>query len=160
MNNIPMCKLGLEPLSNFICPHCLYRSVQQWLWRFKPSIIEGFMDFHRKFTETIVSDKTAFCVSCKRDYYHMVCPYDYIKEVHAWLEGHLNEKRLKEFLRIFSLGFRKIERHLERGFFYRNHGPLQKNHRTDDIGICENCENFSDNLRRDASNRIVCEKCR
>ncbi len=160
MNNIPVCRLCLEPLSDFICPGCLYRAIQQWLWKCGPGLIERFRDFHTKFTETLVSDKTAFCVVCKREYYHMVCPYDYIKEVHAWLEDYLGEEGLVEFLSIFSIGFRRMERHLESRAFYRNRGPLQQNRREPDTGICENCENFSDSLKRDASNRLVCGRCR
>jgi hypothetical protein len=73
----------LEPVSNFICPDCLYKAVQQWLWKFGPELIEKFSDFHKSFVETIVSHKTAICITCKREYYHMVCPYDYIREVHS-----------------------------------------------------------------------------
>lgn len=90
----------------------------------------------------------------------MVCPYDYLKEVYAWLENYLTENKLKEFLRIFSMGFRKMEKSLERRYFYRNSGPSQQIKERADVGICENCENFSDNLRRDGTNRHVCENCR
>lgn len=160
MNSIPVCHLCLEPLSNFVCPDCLYRAVQQWIWRFKPELVGRFRDFHKGFTDTLVSEKTAFCVACKRDYYHMVCPYDYIKEAHAWLEDHLTEEKLGEFLRIFSMGFQRMERHLEQGVFYANGRPVQQTMEKTDIGICENCENFSEDLRRDAYSRMVCERCR
>lgn len=99
-------------------------------------------------------------MSCKHEYYHMVCPYDYLREVYAWLGDYLTEKQLKEFLRIFSMGFNKMERDMERRVFYRNYGPSHQIKERVDIGICELCENFSDNLRRDSSNRYVCENCR
>ncbi len=160
MRSVPVCKLCLEPISNFICPACLYRSVQQWIWRCEPSLIRKFRDFHTRFVDTLVSHKTSFCVSCKHEYYHMICPYDYLKEVYAWLEEYLDEDKLKEFLQIFSMGFKKIERNLERKFFYRNHGPAPEGREKGDFGICELCENFSDDLRRNASNLMVCEDCR
>ncbi len=160
MNNMPVCKLCLEPISNFICPACLYKSVQQWIWRSEPSMIRKFRDFHIRFTDTLVSQKTSLCVACKNEYYHMICPYDYLKEVYVWLEDFLPEKKLKEFLQIFSMGFKKIERNMERKFFYRNHGPTIHSCESGDIGICELCENFSDDLKRDASDRYICEHCR
>jgi hypothetical protein len=123
-------------------------------------LIEKFRDFQIKFIDTLVSQKTAFCVSCKHEYYHMICPYDYLKEVYSWLEEYLDENSLREFLRIFSMGFRKIEWSVERRFFYRNNGPSQHGRERVDIGICETCENFSDNLKRDTSNHWVCENCR
>lgn len=160
MNNIPVCKLCLEPLSNFLCPDCLYSAIQQWVWRYKPGLIERFSDFHKKFLRTLISERTAFCVACKREYYHMICPYDYIKEVHAWLSDFLPEKTIKEFLMIFSMGFKRMDRHLEHRFFYRNGRPQMQTCERPDTGICESCENFSDNLMRDASDHLVCEKCR
>ena len=160
MNSMPVCKLCLEPISNFICPSCLYKSVQQWIWRSEPSLIRKFRDFHIGFTETLVSQRTSLCVVCKNEYYHMICPYDYLKEVYAWLEDFLPESKLKEFLQIFSMGFKKIERNLERKYFYRNHGPAQHTCENGDTGICELCENYSDDLKRDASNRYICEDCR
>ncbi|MBN2331452.1 MAG: hypothetical protein JXC85_06565 [Candidatus Aenigmarchaeota archaeon] len=160
MNGIPVCKLCLEPISNFICPDCLYKSVQQWIWRSEPSLIRRFRDFHVRFIETLVSQKTSICVACKQEYYHMICPYDYLKEVYAWLEDSLPADKLREFLRIFSMGFKKTEINLESRFFYRNHGPAIQTWEKGDTGICELCENYSDDLKRDSSNRYVCEQCR
>jgi hypothetical protein len=160
MDNIPVCKLCLEPISNFICPGCLYKSVQQWIWRREPRLVRRFRRFHERFIETLVSQKTAICVACRKEYYHMICPYDYLKEVYAWMEDFLQPEKLKEFLRIFSMGFKKMERNMDRKFFYRNHGPALHGSERAEIGICELCENFSEDLRRDASNRIVCEHCR
>ena len=160
MSSIPVCELCLEPISNFVCPDCLYNSVQQWVWKCKPSVIERLSDFHRKFLDTLVSDKTAFCVVCKREYYHMICPYDYMKDIYSWLEDYLTKKQLKDFLRIFSIGFKRIEHRVRGRFFYRNQGPPLHSRRPRDMGICENCENFSDNLKLDTSHYMVCEKCR
>ena len=159
MNGIPVCKICLEPISNFICPHCLYKAIQQWMWKREPGLIGRFRGFHRKFIETTVSEKTAHCVVCKREFYHMVCSYDYLKEAYSWLEGYLSEKKLKEFLRIFSLGFKRIDRRASGWFFYRNRGPSAENNSSIDIGLCEVCENFSYDLKHDASNRMVCENC-
>ena len=67
---------------------------------------------------------------------------------------------LEEFLKIFSMGFRKIEKNLERRFFYRNRGPGQQADEMVDIGICDICDNFSYSLKPDASNHMACERCR
>jgi hypothetical protein len=160
MNEILLCKVCLEPISNFICPDCLYKAIQQWLWRYEPSIIANFKDFHKAFIDSTISEQTAKCIVCKQDFYHMICSYDYMKEAYSWLEDHLNKKRLKEFLHIFSLGFRKIDRRASGWFFYRNKGPLPENNNSIDIGLCEVCDNFSYNLKYNASNHMVCENCR
>jgi len=149
----------LEPVSNFICPDCLYKAVQQWLWKFGPELIEKFSDFHKSFVETIVSHKTAICITCKREYYHMVCPYDYIREVHSWLYEFLPKERLREFLDIFSFGFRRIDEKIRHWRFYKNGTNISIGKLISDMGICENCENFSEHLKPDISNRMVCENC-
>jgi len=160
MDGVPVCKVCLEPISNFICPDCIYRAIQQWMWKSCPRLVGRFRGFHRAFVESVSSEKTAYCVVCKKEFYHMVCSYDYLKEAYAWMADHLNEKKLREFIRIFSMGFRRIDRRASGWFFYRNRGPAAENGRGVDIGLCEVCENFSYDLRHDASNRVVCENCR
>ena len=159
-SSVPICKICLEPISNFICPDCLYRAIQEWVWKSCPGLVGRLRDFHKRFIETVVSEKTARCVVCKKDFYHMVCSYDYLKEVYAWLERYLNGEKLKEFLRIFSLGFRRIDWRAKGWFFYKNYGPFRENEKSIDIGLCEICENFSYNLGHDASNHLACENCR
>lgn len=157
MNRIPVCRMCLEPITNFICPGCLYKAVQQWLWKNMPRQIENFRDFHEKFIDTCVSEKTAFCIVCKKDYYHMICSYDYISEVHDWLEDFGSKEQLEQFLRIFGMGLGKIDNGAYGRFFYRNLEPSQQEETS---GFCENCENFSDSLKKDSSKHMVCEDCR
>lgn len=155
MNGIPVCRICVEPITNFICPSCLYRAMQQWIWKYQPELVEKFMGFHESFISTVVSDRTAFCVACKMEYYHMVCAFDYMKSVHEWLEEQgVSQARLKEFVRIFGMGLRSIQngkKHLA--------GHPHNGNAVVDIGFCENCENFSDALRPDAAGRMVCERC-
>lgn len=157
---IPVCMVCLEPISNFICPDCLYKAVQQWFWKFRPELIERFRDFHKDFVGTVVSHKTAICIVCKKEYYHMLCPYDYIREVYSWLYEFLSKKKLREFLNIFSFGLRKINRDVRHWRFYRNGTKLSISKSISDLGVCENCDNFSEHLKLDKSNRMVCEVCR
>jgi len=160
MDRIPVCKVCLEPISNFICPDCLYKAIQQWVWKSCPALVGRFKSFHKDFLQGVVSEKTATCVVCKNEYYHMVCSYDYMKEVYSWLEGLVNEQTLKDFLRIFGLGFRRIDNRARGWFFYRNRAPFPENDTAIDMGFCEICENFSYMLKEDASNQMVCENCR
>ena len=60
MNGVPVCRICLEPISNFICPDCLYKAVQQWVWKRKPGLIEKFSDFHGKFIGSVISEETAY----------------------------------------------------------------------------------------------------
>ena len=160
MYGIPACKICLEPISNFICPDCIYRAIQQWMWKACPGLVERFRNFHKTFIESVASEMAAVCVVCRREYYHMICSYDYMKEVYSWLGEYLPDNQVKEFLRIFSMGFRRIDRRASGWFFYRNQGPNMLKNGEVDIGLCEVCENFSYGLKHDASNRMVCENCR
>ena len=103
---------------------------------------------------------------CRIDFVHDDGKVEVLKEKTPLLEGEvidasvMESKKLREFLRIFNLGFRRIDRRASGWFFYRNRGPAIENDRDADIGLCEVCENFSYNLKHDASNRVVCENCR
>jgi hypothetical protein len=114
---VPVCMICVEPISNFICPGCLYKAVQQWLWGAGPELIERFRDFHKQFVESVVSHKTAICISCRKEYYHMVCPYDYIRETYLWLYEFLPKRRLKEFMKIFSFGFKRVGENIRNWMF-------------------------------------------
>ncbi len=158
-SNIPVCKICIEPITRFICPDCLYKAVQQWMWIFAPSLVGKFEVFHKRFIETVVSEKTTTCVVCKKEYYHIVCSYDYIREVYSWLHELLPKKKLRIFLSMFSLGFERIDRSIRRRRFYSVGETLSPGEAISDIGICEKCGNFSDQLRKNDSNYMVCENC-
>ena len=111
MKGIPVCRICLEPISNFICPDCIYRVIQQWVWKYRSDLIDSFKGFHKRFIEIVASEKTTFYVVCKKGYYHIVCYYDYTREAYVWLkEQSLSDKWMKEFLCVFSMGFRGMEK--------------------------------------------------
>jgi hypothetical protein len=72
----------------------------------------------------------------------------------------LPKERLREFLDMFSFGFRRIDEKIRHWRFYKNGINISIGKFISDMGICENCENFSEHLKPDISNHMVCENCR
>lgn len=59
----------------------------------------------------------------------------------------LSKKKLKGFLKIFGIDFKKIDESIRRHRFYRSGIGMDMNKFLSDAGICKNCENFSEHLK-------------
>ena len=157
---IPLCKICLEPITNFVCPNCLLKAVVQWMKTADPNLVSMCKRIHIRLVKISLSQEASFCVVCKKGYHELVCVYDYIKEFYSWLEFVMPEDKAEEFIKVFSFGYKKGDYESSDWRLHKEKVPIGFSRRISDMGLCEGCENFSENIEPDKSNCMMCEDCR
>jgi hypothetical protein len=153
-----ICKLCLEPIFNFICIDCQYKSISKWLKSLgKNNLLNEFEKLHKKIDERFASPQNSmFCIKCKKVVETTICPYCYAKEVFWWLFRN-NIILAKKFARLFNFDFLGV------GYLptikTRNLEPviIIDKRRNPDLNFCENCGQALDLIYKNG--RWLCKSC-
>ena len=160
--NVFICQMCKEPVTNFICPNRLAMSIRDWL----PDKLTGkFSKFHSTLMSYFSSDRCDFryqrshCetknILCTEKDQSRLCAFCYIAEVYEWLKNN-NKSLAEQFLQVFSLGYQKVRYRLE-GKIVR-HPIIETDLWKTDSGICDECGEYSDELKRN-NGEWICNAC-
>lgn len=161
MKEISLCKLCLEPISNFICVECLKKEIYHWLEFSKSNLAEDFKEIHITITKHFPADEIKInCLKCKEVVSTLVCPWCYVNEVFSWL-FRKNVYLAYKFVQIFNFDF------LGTGYISPTDTPARKFHaviisersNVEDTSICDGCGQVADSLREE-NGFFLCESCR
>lgn len=153
INEIPICRMCFGRISNFLCTDCLNSDVERWLEIKNKNLTESFKNFSNHFTTHFSSDENkTYCVKCRSESDKGICLVCYANEISEWIGE--QDRNLSEEFRKQTLNFEIKEQNKPYS------GPVNyypKNITI--IGICEQCDNASDDLRK-TDGSWVCEDCR
>jgi predicted amidophosphoribosyltransferase len=144
---------------NFLCVDCLSKTISHWLFSENKELLPEYQVFHSFLLNFFSSEEQEFCLKCRRKSTTILCPYCYTNEVFWWLFTK-DIQLAKKFVHLFNFDF------LGTGFYphtkTRNLNSVIINEDQDnfvEIGICENCGQFSENLKKE-NGSWLCESCR
>jgi hypothetical protein len=170
MQETIICKLCLEPVTNFICVDCLLQDIHQWLLtKNQEQLYPAILHKHDTIKRTLLSSEVnkGECVICKNTS-ELVCPCCYLYEIHHTIKS-INPDIAEEFGRAFNFDFVYHHAHAQLTLWQslhkqllstRNFRPviiIDKPHETD-TNICDNCGIISENLV-DVDGTWLCESC-
>jgi hypothetical protein len=148
-----MCK---DPIWSFICIDCLAKDIKQWLPH--QLSFSFFQEFHNPFSVHFNNIYAGFeyCVNCKSLTQASICPYCYINEVFLWLKNK-NPGLAGKIVKMIPSDFLVTEldgcRHKDDVY------PItESKYKKTDIGICESCESYSDELAL-IDGKWLCKQC-
>ncbi len=163
---VTICRVCYDRISNFLCVDCLKESVVAWLNYTNSSyLIDEFLELDKKFVkifrlkESFESEnEKTYCVKCKKYNSAPICVYCYLKEVYWWL-FEKDFMLAKKFSKMLNLDF------LNLGYF-----PFNKPMKLElaeivferekvDINVCERCEQESEYIKP-FNGQWICENCR
>lgn len=154
LEDIPVCRLCLEPVFYSICAECLFRDLNRWLEDKAPFVSIEIEAAHESlkhaFNET--EHNIEICVRCKEATSNVLCPYCYIREIYHELRL-IDEVTAEELLQDFNFDFEN------NGYFgempWR---PIELFHVDTSSGVCEGCSNESERLYSWEGN-FLCTGC-
>jgi len=172
-NETTICRLCLEPVTNFICPDCLLDSVQKWAaarstnpFQIRVLLAGKHADVKRMLSH---ESNRAFCVSCKGEVDEIACPCCYLYEMHSAIKSF--EPGLSgSFERDFNFDLVVHHNISQVNLWESMHGRLLAPRsfrpvvitdkvRGTDMSSCENCDIDSDYLS-EVDGHWLCESCR
>jgi hypothetical protein len=158
MEEIIICRLCLENISNYICVDCLGNSVSKWIEAQDPNLLNDFKIFQEFLKNHFASfSETGKCVRCRNSNETAICPYCYTKEILSWLSTK-SENLSKIFKKIFNFDFLNVG--YSEGIEVKNWSPpLIIDEEEPDMNICESCGNQSEFLYK-VNGSYICENCR
>lgn len=150
-----ICQLCKEQISNPICIDCKAKNVESWLPdRLSPDFkkFHAFISHH--FDSFDLELGGVYCLNCGTDKETSICIHCYLSEVAGWIKERdtmLSRKFAKVFLVNFVykkevVGMQRLEKLAE-----------AREHETE-FGICDDCGEFSDELRL-INGRWMCSSC-
>lgn len=151
-----ICQICKEPIHNFVCIDCLAGDIRNWL---PEHLVSGFLRFNEMFLEYFhyshdheVNNHHLVCGARGKG---SICLYCYVNEVFQWLLSQ-NKMLAKRFISIFSFGL-KISRF--GNIIKANPQPITElTERIEEFGICDECGEYSDELRR-IDGKWICKEC-
>ncbi|MBI4010117.1 MAG: hypothetical protein HY361_02905 [Candidatus Aenigmarchaeota archaeon] len=170
MEETTVCKLCLEPVSNFICTDCLFSNVNKWLFliqhqHLSPKILAKHNDI-----KSILRLDTdgAYCIKCKGNVGEIACPCCYLYEMYLIIKES-SQELAGNFEKNFNYDFRMHHAYSqltlwqslhEESVSSRTFNPIIISERKilTDINICDNCGQISDMIT-ESNGSHLCESC-
>lgn len=172
-NETTICRLCLEPVTNFICTDCLFDNIQKWVSANStdPFQMRALLRGKHSSIRKMLSNDTnrGFCVSCKSEVDEIACPCCYLYEMGTSIR--LLEPRLVEgFERDFNFDVIVHHNMSQVSLWESMHGRILASRsfrpilitdkrRYTDLNSCESCEVDSEELA-DIGGHWICESCR
>lgn len=169
-----ICRICLEPVTNFICADCLSDGIAKWISRYSTN--PGWVGLamkgkHEEIRRMLSHESNSnFCVSCKNWVDEIACPCCYLYEMHAMLKN-IDSKEVAakfetdfNFDLIFHHGMAQLnlwESMHGRLYSTRQFKPIviKDKRRSSDLNACESCEVETDELAEHGG-QWLCESCR
>lgn len=168
-----ICRICLEPVTNFICTDCLFDGIQRWVAEksSRPDVTRVAIAGRNSSIKKMLSEgnNRSFCVSCKNQVDEIACPCCYLYEMHAAIKS-AEPGIAQRFETDFNFDFMFHHGMSQLNLWESIHGRLlssksfrpivitEKKEITDS-SECERCEAESDNLV-EAGGEWICESCR
>ena len=157
MNGI-VCQVCKEPVWNSLCSECIAENIVQWL---PQELISEFRGFHNQISNNFINKTPDLrgrhnCLSCKNAMRASMCPYCYTNEIYHWLLDK-DPKLAERFVKVFNFDF-EDSGYKEFQDLEGIHPLIGDSEEGMDMGICEECECFSSELR-ESNGKWVCEDC-
>lgn len=165
-----ICRLCLEPVTNYICSVCLFENVQVWLIQSnRTDLLEVVFSLNERIKQMIQQDENgAVCVVCKNEMYAVACPCCYLFEIYSLLRA-VSLDLSNRFEKHFNFDFNHHHGYSQLAFLQNLRGRLlAKNFEpiviTDkrqkhDVNICDSCDQYAEDLM-EHNGWWLCETCR
>ena len=166
-----ICRLCLEPVSNFICTDCLHSDVKKWLnLMHKEELYPKILAKHSSIKSILSSDTNeTFCVKCKNNIREIACPCCYLYEMYLIFKS-FNQELADDFERNFNFDFKfhhgysqltLLQSLHDKPISSRTFSPIliTESKSSHDENLCDNCGEMSGNLS-DFNRMSVCESCK
>lgn len=142
LDEIPVCRLCLEPVFYSICVECLFRDLNRWLEDKAPFVAIEVSAAHDSLTHAFPhsDENNEMCVRCKNVTENVMCPYCYVREIYHELRL-IDEVTAEELLRDFNFDFEGNGYHGDLPW-----RPIEFNQVTVSSGVCESCGNDNEKL--------------
>lgn len=154
LDEIPVCRICLDPVFYSICTDCLFRDLDRWLEDKAPFIIIEVTAAHESLVNSFpqTEDNVETCVRCKCVTRSVICPYCYVREVYHELRL-IDEVTAEELLQDFNFDFEG------NGYFGElPWKPIEFTHVRVAEGLCELCGNEDERLY-EWGGRFACLGC-
>lgn len=173
-NEITICRLCLEPVTNFICIDCLLVDIEEWGFgneKFDESLHQKIIERHNELKELVHTESNGgICVVCRNSVEAIACPCCYLYEMFLVVKAH-DPKLGEELERYFNFDFVFHHGFTQFDFWKSLHDRMlpskhkfkavliaEKQARRD-MNICDGCEQESDDLA-ELNGQWLCESCR
>lgn len=168
-----ICRLCLEPVTNFICTDCLFENINKWLSLNSPKseelkvLVAGKHSDVRKLLSQDAN--TTICVSCHNRVSEIACPCCYVHEMHSIIRS-ADPEAARKFERHFNFDFHFHHGMLQLNLWESIHGRLmssrdfrpviiQEAEYNKDTSTCDECGSHSEDLS-ESNGQWLCESCR
>jgi len=169
-----ICRICLEPVTNFICIGCLFDNIKRWVSMNSTRageltvLISGK---HASIRGMLSQDSnSSFCVSCKNQVDEIACPCCYLYEMHAAIKS-VEPAIAQKFEREFNFDLIFHHGMAQLSLWESIHGRLlssrafkpivitDKGRGGTDLNTCDGCEVESDGLA-EVEGQWLCDSCR
>lgn len=165
-----LCKLCLEPVTNFICVDCLFGSVKKWILLTEHvEIIPKIIAKHDDIKSLIQLDtEGTICVKCRQNVGEIACPCCYLYEIYI-ISTETSQELANEFEKYFNFDFKIHNAYSQLTFWQSLHTEavsgrtfepivIAEEQSLTDVNVCENCGQISDRIMG-LNGSFVCETC-
>ncbi len=169
MEETIVCKLCLEPVSNFICIDCLLGHIQYWLVlthheELYPQVIQA----HNKMKAFLSAEEKVSCFICKKPMLAISCPCCYLYEMYIMIKN-IDLELANEFEKQFNFDFAFHHGYSQLTLWesIHNQAPSLRNFKAvviidreprTDLNFCDNCGQPSELI--EVNGMLVCETCK
>ena len=166
-----LCKLCLEPVSNFICADCLFKDVKKWLVLTQHTeLLPTITAKHNEIKSLIKVDAgETVCVKCRENVSEIACPCCYLYEMYIIINKESSIDLANEFEKYFNFDFKLHNAYSQLTFWQSLHQEsvssrtfkpivIAEEQKLTDINVCENCSQISDRIT-ELNGSFVCETC-
>ena len=171
-----ICRICLEPVTNFICTDCLFNNIGKWisLNSLTPKTEDELKLLvagkHASVRRILSEDaNVTFCVSCHKQVGEVACPCCYLHEMHSAIRS-ANPEMAKKFEKEFNFDFVFHHGMLQLNLWEAIHGRLmsskdfrpiiiQDSEYSKDTNTCDECGGESEDLA-ESNGKWLCETCR
>ncbi len=157
-NDLALCRICLEPVTNSICIDCLYEQTYDWIYRDSKHLISVLTGVHKKLSDIFgpTEDNIEFCIKCKQEKDNVICPYCYVRDLFSEFRKY-DPVKAKEFIALFNFDFENIG-YMEQ-YSCNNTGLIFEETDNKEHSICHLCGNMSEMLYAE-NGMHVCETCK
>lgn len=165
-----VCKLCLEPVSNFICTDCLFSNVTKWLVLVQhQELFPKVLVKHNGIKSLIQMDVTGtYCVKCRGSVGEVACPCCYLYEMYSIIQEK-NQELAGDFEKYFNFDFKMHHAYSQLSLWQSLHEEsvstrtfqpivLTEPRNLTDINICDSCGQISESIA-EFNGSQVCEYC-
>jgi len=170
MQETAICKLCLEPVSNFICTDCLFSDVKKWLFLINHQELSPKISMKHYDIQSLIrlDANGTYCVRCKGGVGEIACPCCYLYEMYLiFKEG--SQELANDFEKNFNFDFKMHHAYSQLTLWQSLHEEavssrtfepiiLAETKNLADINICDNCGQISDMIA-EVNGSNVCESC-